>query len=64
MRPTKPPTVAQLAAQGENFAFNANIPLKHWMRAAETLYQEVMVLDDSTDPEADKTNPGQLCAVR
>ncbi|KAF4126243.1 STAM-binding protein [Geosmithia morbida] len=40
MRPSKPPTVAELAAQGENFAFNTNISLKHWMRTAETLYQE------------------------
>lgn len=41
MRPGQPPTVKDLVAQAENFVFNANIPLKHWIRAAETLYQEV-----------------------
>ena len=40
-RPSRPQTVAELAAQSENFTFNVNIPLKHWTRAAETLYQEV-----------------------
>ncbi|CAF3588361.1 hypothetical protein SNK05_012866 [Fusarium graminearum] len=40
MRPTRPQTVKELVAQAENFSFNMNIPFKHWMRAAETLYQE------------------------
>lgn len=41
MRPTRPQTVKELVAQAENFKFNTNIPVKHWTRAAETLYQEV-----------------------
>jgi STAM-binding protein len=41
MRPTRPQTVKELVAQAENFKFNTNIPVKHWIRAAETLYQEV-----------------------
>ncbi|OBS22489.1 hypothetical protein FPOA_08826 [Fusarium poae] len=40
MRPTRPQTVKELVAQAENFDFNINIPFKHWIRAAETLYQE------------------------
>ncbi|GKU03633.1 amsh protease sst2 [Fusarium langsethiae] len=40
MRPTRPQTVKELVAQAENFSFNMNIPFKHWIRAAETLYQE------------------------
>ncbi|KAF5643178.1 ubiquitin thiolesterase [Fusarium sp. NRRL 52700] len=40
MRPTRPQTVKELVAQAENFKFNTNIPVKHWTRAAETLYQE------------------------
>ncbi|KAF5137258.1 AMSH-like protease sst2 [Metarhizium anisopliae] len=40
MRPTRPQSVKELVAQAENFTFNANIPFKHWTRAAETLYQE------------------------
>lgn len=40
-RPARPQTVKELVAQAENFTFNINIPLKHWIRAAETLYQEV-----------------------
>lgn len=32
----------ELVTQAENFHFNANISLKHWLRAAETLYQEVI----------------------
>lgn len=41
IRPGKPPTVKELVAQAEKFTFNVNIPLKHWIRAAETLCQEV-----------------------
>lgn len=41
MRPSRPQSVTELVEQAENFAFNINIPLKHWTRAAETLYQEV-----------------------
>ncbi|KAJ4269466.1 hypothetical protein NW762_001126 [Fusarium torreyae] len=40
MRPTRPQNVKELVAQAENFNFNTNIPVKHWTRAAETLYQE------------------------
>lgn len=40
MRPARPQSVKELVAQAENFSFNANIPVKHWTRAAETLYQE------------------------
>ncbi|RMJ18892.1 hypothetical protein CDV36_001434 [Fusarium kuroshium] len=40
MRPARPQTVKELVAQAENFNFNANIPVKHWTRAAETLYKE------------------------
>ncbi|PHH87665.1 hypothetical protein CDD83_8575 [Cordyceps sp. RAO-2017] len=39
-RPSRPPTISALVAQAENFTFNANIPFKHWVRAAETLHQE------------------------
>lgn len=41
LRPTRPLRVKELVAQAENFHFNTNISLKHWTRAAETLYQEV-----------------------
>lgn len=41
MAPSRPPTVKELVTQAELFSFNINIPLKHWIRAAETLYQEV-----------------------
>lgn len=41
MQPSRPQSVAELVAQGENFSFNTNIPLKHWTRAAETLFREV-----------------------
>ncbi|KAF4981846.1 hypothetical protein FZEAL_2425 [Fusarium zealandicum] len=40
MRPARPQTIKELVAQAENFNFNINIPVKHWTRAAETLYQE------------------------
>jgi STAM-binding protein len=49
MRPGQPPTVKELVAQAENFVFNTNIPLKHWIRAAETLYQEVRVAQQFPD---------------
>lgn len=41
MLPSRPPKVAELVAQAEDFVFNPNIPLKHWSRATETLFQEV-----------------------
>lgn len=44
MRPSRPQSVKELVAQAENFSFNANIPFKHWTRAAETLYQEVYLV--------------------
>lgn len=44
MQPSRPQTVAELVQQAESFNFNVNIPLKHWTRAAETLYQEVRPL--------------------
>ncbi|CAM1508863.1 Fc.00g026020.m01.CDS01 [Cosmosporella sp. VM-42] len=40
MRPSRPQTVKELVTQAESFTFNTNIPVKHWTRAAETLYQE------------------------
>ncbi|KAH8175118.1 JAB1/Mov34/MPN/PAD-1 ubiquitin protease domain-containing protein [Sarocladium implicatum] len=40
LRPSRPQSVKELVAQAENFHFNTNIGLKHWNRAAETLYQE------------------------
>ncbi|KAF7563450.1 hypothetical protein G7046_g690 [Stylonectria norvegica] len=40
MRPSRPQTVKEIVAQAESFTFNTNIPVKHWTRAAETLYQE------------------------
>ncbi|KAK3186554.1 hypothetical protein K4F52_004594 [Lecanicillium sp. MT-2017a] len=42
MRPGQPPTVKELVVQAEGYAFNTNIPLKNWIRTAETLYQEAM----------------------
>lgn len=41
MAPARPQSVKELVAQAENFAFNVNIAMKHWIRAADTLYQEV-----------------------
>jgi hypothetical protein len=41
MRPGRPPSIQELVSQAENFAFNVNIPLRHWIRTAETLCQEV-----------------------
>ncbi|GFP54681.1 AMSH-like protease sst2 [Trichoderma asperellum] len=40
MAPARPQSVKELVAQAENFAFNVNIAMKHWIRAADTLYQE------------------------
>ncbi|KAG5659197.1 hypothetical protein KAF25_000399 [Fusarium avenaceum] len=40
MRPSRPQTIKELVAQAESFKFLTNIPFKHWIRAAETLYQE------------------------
>ncbi|UKZ50055.1 hypothetical protein TrVGV298_004310 [Trichoderma virens] len=36
----RPQSIKELVAQAENFAFNVNIAMKHWIRAADTLYQE------------------------
>ncbi|KKO98588.1 hypothetical protein THAR02_09307 [Trichoderma harzianum] len=36
----RPQSVKELVAQAESFAFNVNIAMKHWIRAADTLYQE------------------------
>ena len=41
MRASRPQSVKELVAQAESFTFNVNIPVKYWIRAAETLYQEV-----------------------
>lgn len=41
VRPGRPQSIKELAAQAENFQFNVNISLKYWTRTAETLYQEV-----------------------
>jgi hypothetical protein len=51
MRPVRPQSVKELVAQAENFTFNNNIPLKHWTRAAETLYQEVSATPPTLQPE-------------
>ncbi|KAL7799261.1 hypothetical protein V8C37DRAFT_154973 [Trichoderma ceciliae] len=40
MAPGRPQSIKELVAQAENFAFNVNIAMKHWIRAADTLYQE------------------------
>jgi STAM-binding protein len=37
----RPQSVKELVTQAESFAFNVNIAMKHWIRAADTLYQEV-----------------------
>ncbi|EHA53371.1 hypothetical protein MCOR27_000827 [Pyricularia oryzae] len=40
-RPRRPPlTIAQIVEQADQFEFNINIHLKHWVGAAETLYRE------------------------
>ncbi|TQV92965.1 endosome-associated ubiquitin isopeptidase (AmsH) [Cordyceps javanica] len=49
MRPGKPPSIQELVAQAENFAFNVNIPLRHWIRTAETLCQEAAFAMSDTD---------------
>lgn len=41
MAPGRPKSIKELVAQAENFVFNVNISMKHWLRAADTLYQEV-----------------------
>ncbi|RFU75253.1 hypothetical protein TARUN_6995 [Trichoderma arundinaceum] len=40
MAPGRPQSIKELVAQAENFVFNVNIAMKHWIRAADTLYQE------------------------
>ncbi|VUC23855.1 unnamed protein product [Clonostachys rosea] len=50
MQPSRPPKVAELVAQAEDFVFKPNIPLKHWSRAAETLYQEACGPDEHHPP--------------
>lgn len=37
----RPQSIKELVTQAESFAFNVNIAMKHWIRAADTLYQEV-----------------------
>ncbi|ODA83479.1 hypothetical protein RJ55_01993 [Drechmeria coniospora] len=39
-RPARPQTVESLVTQAESFNFNGNIPFRHWVRAADTLFQE------------------------
>lgn len=41
MGASRPQSVKELVAQAESFTFNANIAARYWIRAAETLYQEV-----------------------
>lgn len=41
MQPSRPQTVPELVKQAEDWTFNTNIPLKHWIRTAEILLQEV-----------------------
>lgn len=41
MTPSRPQSIKELVAQAENFVFNVNIAMKHWIRTADTLYQEV-----------------------
>lgn len=56
MAPGRPQSIKELVVQAENFAFNVNIAMKHWIRAADTLYQEVcadMLLSPHLDPRAD-----------
>lgn len=36
-----PPTVKQLAAQAVEFDYNHLIPLRYWLRTADTLLKEV-----------------------
>ncbi|TFB06850.1 AMSH-like protease sst2 [Trichoderma ghanense] len=40
MTPSRPQSIKELVAQAENFVFNVNIAMKHWIRTADTLYQE------------------------
>ncbi|KAH7322626.1 hypothetical protein B0I35DRAFT_407089 [Stachybotrys elegans] len=40
MMPSRPQSIQELVKQAENYTFNANVPLKYWTRAAETLFQE------------------------
>ncbi|PTB69044.1 hypothetical protein BBK36DRAFT_1192915 [Trichoderma citrinoviride] len=40
MTPSRPQSIEELVAQAENFVFNVNIAMKHWIRTADTLYQE------------------------
>ncbi|KAJ3488278.1 hypothetical protein NLG97_g6225 [Lecanicillium saksenae] len=49
MRPGRPPSIQELVAQAENFAFNVNIPLRHWIRTAETLCQEAAFAMSDSD---------------
>ncbi|KAM3447925.1 hypothetical protein MY3296_008253 [Beauveria thailandica] len=49
MRPGRPPSIQELVAHAENFAFNVNIPLRHWIRTAETLCQEAAFAMSDSD---------------
>ncbi|ATY65618.1 endosome-associated ubiquitin isopeptidase (AmsH), putative [Cordyceps militaris CM01] len=48
-RPGRPPSIPELVTQAENFAFNVNIPLRHWIRTAETLCQEAAFAMSDSD---------------
>ena len=41
-RAVKPLSIEQVAAKAQNFDYNPNIALRHWLRSAGTLLKEVM----------------------
>ena len=42
--PTGPKSVEQITKQAQEYDFDATVPLKYWLRTANTLLQQVMDL--------------------
>jgi STAM-binding protein len=40
-RPQRPKSVEEICQEADTFEFQKNVPFKHWLRAAETLFFEV-----------------------
>jgi hypothetical protein len=50
--PNRPMSVKEISAKAGEYEWNPNIAFKHWVRAADTIYREVMpyslsLLDDA-----------------
>lgn len=62
-RPVRPQSIEDIIAQAESFNFNPIIPFKHWVRAADTLFQEVRMAVPRAVPSADAACVGAVCPL-